>query len=57
MLLKKDDLKGVKADTGARYWKENKNIAGRPLRQLDGRPLPAGDFQRQAQAQRCAVPM
>jgi len=50
--LKKDDLKGVKPDTGESYWKENKNIAGEPLRQLDGRPIPSGHVQRQTEAER-----
>jgi hypothetical protein len=40
VLLKKDDLKGVKADTGAENWKENKNIAGdRCASWMDGRFL------------------
>jgi type II secretory pathway pseudopilin PulG len=40
VLLKKDDLKGVKPDTGESYWKENKNIAGdRCASWMDGRFL------------------
>ena len=40
VLLKKDALKGVKADTGESYWKENKNIAGdRCASWMDGRFL------------------
>ncbi len=40
VLLKKDDLKGVKPDTGEAYWKENKNIAGdRCASWMDGRFL------------------
>jgi type II secretory pathway pseudopilin PulG len=40
VLLKKDALKGVNADTGAADWKENKNIAGdRCASWMDGRFL------------------
>jgi type II secretory pathway pseudopilin PulG len=40
VLLKKDDVKGVKPDTGESYWKENKNIAGdRCASWMDGRFL------------------
>jgi type II secretory pathway pseudopilin PulG len=40
VLLKKEDLKGVKPDTGESYWKENKNIAGdRCASWMDGRFL------------------
>jgi Protein of unknown function (DUF1559) len=40
VLLKKEDLKGVKPDTGAADWKENKNIAGdRCASWMDGRFL------------------
>jgi hypothetical protein len=40
VLLKKDDLKGVKPDTGETYWKDNKNIAGdRCASWMDGRFL------------------
>jgi type II secretory pathway pseudopilin PulG len=40
VLLKKDDLKGVKPDTGESYWKENKEIAGdRCASWMDGRFL------------------
>ncbi len=40
VLLKKDALKGVKADAGAADWKENKNIAGdRCASWMDGRFL------------------
>ncbi len=39
-MLKKDALKGVKADTGAAYWKENDKIAGdRCASWMDGRFL------------------
>ncbi len=40
VLLKKDDLKGIKPDAGESYWKENKNIAGdRCASWMDGRFL------------------
>jgi type II secretory pathway pseudopilin PulG len=40
VLLKKDDLKEAKPDTGEAYWKENKNIAGdRCASWIDGRFL------------------
>lgn len=40
VLLTKDDLKGVKPDTGESYWKDNKNIAGdRCASWMDGRFL------------------
>ena len=40
VLLKKDSLKGVKPDTGAGYWKDDKDIAGdRCASWMDGRFL------------------
>ena len=40
VLLKKDDAKGIKPDTGAGYWKEGQNIAGdRCASWMDGRFL------------------
>jgi type II secretory pathway pseudopilin PulG len=40
VLLKKEDLKGVGADTGVKYFKDNKNIAGdRCASWMDGRFL------------------
>jgi hypothetical protein len=40
VLLKADDLKGVKEDTGVSYWKDSKNIAGdRCASWMDGRFL------------------
>ena len=40
VLLKKEDLKGTGADTGVKYFKDNKNIAGdRCASWMDGRFL------------------
>jgi prepilin-type processing-associated H-X9-DG protein len=40
VLLKKDDLKGIKPDAGVKDWKDNKNIAGdRCASWMDGRFL------------------
>ncbi len=52
VLLKKDALKGIKDDAGVSYFKEKQDLAFRPLRQLDGRSVLAGNVQHTAEAQR-----